>query len=162
PSLLEGTSDSRQYFKVVVEGPRAADEHWRSRVLVPFLAKPLYRLAANRAGSWNPVALALLVVNSAFCATAAWLLILLAEAFGLLVRSTIAGALVTPIRIASDERALETVSDIPRTLIDLVGSSLTWITFVWLLPFAVLGLSRLPKDAWRATALGAAGVLALV
>ena len=261
PSLLEGTSDARQYFKVVVDGPRAADEHWRSRVLVPFLAKPIYRLAAGRVGSWNPVALALLVVNAACCATAAWLLMLLAEGFGLpfstglvaalawllnfvvtnfllagmvdsadamlmtavllalqreswislpilgaigglaketfvplavlvacgwtwnaprkrwlfvaamgvagiavvmIVRSTIAGALVTPFQIAIDERQVQGLSDIPRAVAEFAGSGLMWITFLWLAPHALLGRSRLPAHAWRATALGVMGALALI
>jgi hypothetical protein len=261
PSRLEGTSDSRQYSTVVVDGPGAADEHWRSRILVPFLAKPIYRLAVGRVGSWNPAALALLVVNSAFCATAAWLLILLAEAFDLpfaiglvaafawllnfivtnfllagmvdsaeamlmiavlfalqrqswiwlpilgaigglaketfvplavlvacgwiwngprkrwlsvagmgvagiavvvIVRSTIAGGLVTPFHIASDERGLQGFSDIPRAVAEFAGSGLTWITFLWLVPPAVLGRSRLPTHAWRATALGVMGALALI
>ena len=261
PSLIEGTSDARQYFRVVVDGPGAADEHWRSRILVPLLATPIHRLAVGRVGSWNPVALALLVVNSAFCAAAASLLILLAEAFGLpfsigfvaalawllnfvvanfllagmvdsaeallmiglmlalqrqsgialpvlgaigglaketfvplavlvacgwiwagqrkrwpyvaamgatgiavvvLVRSTIAGTLVTPFHIVSDELGLEGVSDIPRALLEVVRSGVTWITFLWLVPPALPGLSGLPKDAWRATALGVIGALALV
>src|SRR5580704_13984603 len=52
PTKTVGMSDALQYSRLVVDGPQAAEGHWRYRVLVPFLAKPIYRLTAGRIGSW--------------------------------------------------------------------------------------------------------------
>src|SRR5438093_1077025 len=54
-------------------------EHFRYRILVPYLAKPLYWLAKDRVGSWHPILFALLVVNAIFTATAACLLVLIGQ-----------------------------------------------------------------------------------
>jgi hypothetical protein len=83
PTKAPGLSDSVQYFRLVVDGPEAARGHWRYRVLVPYLAKPIYHAAVGRLGSWNPVSFSLLVVNSAFCASTSALLIWVAQGFGL-------------------------------------------------------------------------------
>jgi len=74
PPATHGLSDSLQYYHLVEEGPHAAFGHWKYRILVPFLAKPIYWVVRGRLGSWNPTAFALLVVNSGFCAAAATLL----------------------------------------------------------------------------------------
>lgn len=73
PTSIPGLSDSLQYYKLVEYSPAAASGHWRYRVLVPYLAKPIYQMARGRLGTWNPISFALLVVNSIFCAAAAWL-----------------------------------------------------------------------------------------
>ena len=52
--------------------------HWRSRVLVPYLAKPVYWLAKRHIGSWNPISFGILIINSAFVAISAYLLIIIA------------------------------------------------------------------------------------
>lgn len=70
-----GNVDSAQYYQIVVGSPVDAIGHWRYRVLVPYLAKPIYWLAKGRVGSWDPVFVGLLVVNSAFVASTAFLLI---------------------------------------------------------------------------------------
>lgn len=68
-------SDVVQYADMVKLGaPAMEDGHWRYRVLVPYLAKPVLVLAEGRVGSWNAVSFALLVVNSGFCAATALLL----------------------------------------------------------------------------------------
>jgi len=72
PSLIPGLSDSAQYYRLVEYGPTAVTGHWRYRVLVPYLAKPVYWLARGRLGTWDPISFSLLVVNSFFCALAAW------------------------------------------------------------------------------------------
>jgi hypothetical protein len=74
PPSTPGLSDSLQYFRLVEDGPHAAFGHWRYRVLVPFLAKPIYWVARRRLGTWNPISFALLIVNSGFCAASAALL----------------------------------------------------------------------------------------
>jgi hypothetical protein len=79
PTSIRGLSDSLQYYKLVEYGPDVAVGHWRYRVLVPFLAKPVYWLSRGRLGSWDPIAFALLIVNSVFCAASAFLVSVLAH-----------------------------------------------------------------------------------
>jgi hypothetical protein len=74
--------DSRHYFQMVTDGPSASTGHWRYRVLVPFLAKPIARTVESHLGTWNSVSFSLLVVNSAFCASTALVLTLIAQACG--------------------------------------------------------------------------------
>jgi hypothetical protein len=78
PSQIEGTIDTAQYFNLVTAGPQDLAGHWRFRVLVPYLAKPIYWLANGRSGSWNPISFAILIINSTFVAVSAYLLITLA------------------------------------------------------------------------------------
>jgi uncharacterized membrane protein len=78
PPQIQGTSDSINYYNLVRTGPQDAQGHWRYRVLVPYLAKPFYWVAKSHTGSWNPIAFSLLLVNSAFVAISAYLVIILA------------------------------------------------------------------------------------
>ena len=78
PASIPGLSDSAQYYRLVQYGPAAATSHWKYRVLVPYLAKPIYSAARGRLGTWNPVSFALLMVNSFFCGCAAWIVSALA------------------------------------------------------------------------------------
>jgi hypothetical protein len=73
PTSVHGLLDSLQYYRLIQYGPEAATGHWKYRVLVPFLAKPIYWISRGHLGSWNPVAFALLIVNSIFCAASAFL-----------------------------------------------------------------------------------------
>lgn len=79
PTSIPGLSDSLQYYRLVQYGPEVATGHWRYRVLAPFLAKPIYWISRGRLGSWNPIAFALLIVNSIFCAASAFLISILAH-----------------------------------------------------------------------------------
>jgi hypothetical protein len=78
PPQVQGTSDSANYFNLVRTGPQDAGGHWRYRVLVPYLAKPIYWVSQTYIGSWNHISFALLVINSAFVGISAYLLIILA------------------------------------------------------------------------------------
>ena len=78
PRSVAGLSDTVQYFRIVEQSPAAAAGHFKYRVLVPYLAKPIYLLAQGRLGSWNATAFALLIVNSIFCAGTALLVSVLA------------------------------------------------------------------------------------
>ncbi len=89
PRSTAGLSDSVQYYKLVEQGPEAVTGHFKYRILVPYLAKPIYRIARGRIGSWNPTAFALLIVNSIFCAGAALFVSMLAY---MLSASSSAGA----------------------------------------------------------------------
>ncbi len=260
PPHASGLSDSAQYFRLVVDGPDAAEGHWRYRVLVPYLAKPIYHAAVGHLGTWNPVSFSLLVVDSAFCASSAMVLIWIAQEFGfswaagliaafcyllnfeianfqlagmvdageaflmvclalvlqrrawnvlpvlgvlgalaketfvpiaflfacgwvyrekrapwlqiagmavagiatvMIVHSIVDGHQVTPLQITSDERAAYGLTDMVRNSFHILGSWVTWITFLWMAPLAARGMARLPRQAIYASALGLAAALAL-
>ncbi|HYN80342.1 MAG TPA: hypothetical protein VES88_02495 [Gemmatimonadaceae bacterium] len=73
PKEVEGLRDTRRYVEML-EGTAGWTTQQELRVLVPFLARPIYRAAVGRVGTWSPEFLALLIVNSAFVAWAAVLL----------------------------------------------------------------------------------------
>jgi len=58
-------ADATEYSKMVRNEGGVAP-HFRHRVLVPYLARPIFRAATGRVGSWNPAYFALLLVNSWF------------------------------------------------------------------------------------------------
>jgi hypothetical protein len=84
PRTRVANDSASLYHDLVVGQPSALTEgggaFYENRVLVPWLARPIYRLANGRSGSWHPVFFALLVVNAAFLALAATLLVRLAGA----------------------------------------------------------------------------------
>lgn len=64
-----GLEDLQKYAGMVISHPIVdVNDHTRYRVLVPYLARPIYRAANNHAGTWDPIMLSLLVVNSLFVA----------------------------------------------------------------------------------------------
>lgn len=73
PRSVPGLSDSIGYYSLVTGADLAGDES--HRVLVPYLAKPVYWLAKGHLSTWNPVSFALLAANSFFIATTAYLLV---------------------------------------------------------------------------------------
>lgn len=73
PRSVPGLFDSTGYYSLVTGSDLTGDES--HRVLVPYLAKPIYWMANGHLHSWNPVFFALLVVNSFFIATTAYFLV---------------------------------------------------------------------------------------
>ena len=74
PRSTPGLSDSIGYYALVTGGGNRADEE-SHRVLVPYLAKPVYWMARGHLRTWDPVFFALLVVNAFFVATTAFILV---------------------------------------------------------------------------------------
>ena len=76
-----GLDDVLTYSALVTSPPAPdLDQHMQFRVLVPYLARPIYRVAKGRIGTWDPIMFGLLVVDSfftAFTALGAALLFLL-------------------------------------------------------------------------------------
>lgn len=68
--------DASEYSKMV-KGEGDIAIHFRHRVLVPYLARPIFRAAVGRVGSWDPAYFALLMVNSFFVAGTAFVLFVL-------------------------------------------------------------------------------------
>lgn len=254
PSKTPATADTQRYFEAVVSGS-VHNDHFDYRVMVPYMARPIYRLVVGHTGTWNPVSFSLLVVNSAFCSSSALMLVYLSIAFGLtsatgfiagfaylanfnvanaqlaglvdssetffvtvlmfvlwrrawnllpivagvgaLTKETfvpisflfvvgwvwkekdrpwiqIAGmvlagmAMITavafllthrwimPLQTAVESEAIDWLS-----FIRPLGSWAVWLTFIWLVPFAFLGRSMMPKAALSATLLAFLGVYAM-
>ena len=75
-----GLTDVQGYAKVVTEGSSSnVDDIIRFRVLVPYLARPIYRAVNGHLGSWDPVMFGLLAVDSAFVAGTSVLLAMTVE-----------------------------------------------------------------------------------
>jgi hypothetical protein len=75
PRETGGLSDTRAYYTMVTQGPVAVLGHVRYRVLIPLMARPVYRIFRSRTGTWEPVFFGLLVVNAFFTATTARLIV---------------------------------------------------------------------------------------
>lgn len=67
--------DWEGYYHAVQGQSVQADFPFNERILVPAVARPFAALAQGRLGTWNPVWFGLLVANSLFLATAAYLLL---------------------------------------------------------------------------------------
>lgn len=78
PRQVTGLYDTRAYYAMVTGDPLQSDQTDLShRVLVPWLARPVYWLTNGHLKTWDAVFFALLVVNSFFIATSAFLLVAL-------------------------------------------------------------------------------------
>jgi hypothetical protein len=73
-----GGLDDVVTYAGLVTTPPAPDlnQHMQFRILVPYLARPIYRMAKNHLGSWDPIMFGLLVVNSFFVALTVTLLLI--------------------------------------------------------------------------------------
>lgn len=73
-----GLDDVLTYAALVTAPPVAdARDHTQFRLLVPYLARPVYRVVQGRIGSWDPVMFALQVVDALFVSGTVTLLMLL-------------------------------------------------------------------------------------
>ena len=77
PRQTPGRSDVTIYASLVTGTASVDAGHVRFRVLVPWLAKPLYMLAQGRVATWDPVMFGLLVADSLFVAATAVLIVIL-------------------------------------------------------------------------------------
>src|SRR4030081_3391146 len=75
PRQTPGLSDVKTYASLVTGTASPDAGHVRFRVLVPWLAKPFYRLAQGRFATWDPVMFGLLVADSLFVAGTAVLIV---------------------------------------------------------------------------------------
>ena len=86
PRQTPGLSDVKIYASLVTgtaTGTASSDAgHVRFRVLVPWLARPFYRLAHGRFATWDPVMFGLLVADSLFVTGTAVLIVILGVILG--------------------------------------------------------------------------------
>lgn len=77
PRDVPGLYDAKAYYAMVTNQPLQRDQaDLGHRVLVPYLARPIYKAARNHLHTWDPAFFALLVVNAFFTATTALLILL--------------------------------------------------------------------------------------
>ena len=77
PRQTPGLSDVKIYASLVTGTASPDAGHVRFRVLVPWLARPFYRLAQGRFATWDSVMFGLLVADSLFVAGTAVLIVIL-------------------------------------------------------------------------------------
>lgn len=77
PRTTPGLSDVKTYAAMVVGAPTPGYEHMQFRVLVPWIARLVYRVTEGHAGSWDPVLFGLLTADSLFVALTALLIVVL-------------------------------------------------------------------------------------
>ena len=71
-----GLEDVITYAGMVTATPNPdANPHMQFRILVPYLARPIYRAARGHVGTWDALLFALLLVDSLFTALTAILLV---------------------------------------------------------------------------------------
>jgi len=71
-----GLEDVVTYANLITSPPTPDPaEHMQFRILVPYLARPIYRMAKGRIGTWDPIMFGLLMVNAFFTAFTAILLV---------------------------------------------------------------------------------------
>jgi len=75
PRVAPGLSDVQSYAAMVTGTPTSGPEHVKFRVLVPWMARCVYRAAKGHVGSWNPVMFGLVAVDSLFEAATALLIV---------------------------------------------------------------------------------------
>jgi len=145
-----GLTDVRAYYALVEGKPEQIKDHRRHRVLVPLLARPFYRLAMGRLGTWDPVLVGLLAANALLTATTTLLLIRLGDP-----RTSLLGGMLYLLNFDTANMKLAGLVDSGEGgfLLAVVASLLAgrW----WLLPlWGVLG--ALAKESFVVFAFGLA------
>jgi hypothetical protein len=114
--------DQEGFHDMVVSGmrPERAVGH---RMLVPWLARPIYLAAKGHVGTWNPVFFALLVVNAALVGACAVLLIALAQRVGCDVATALLAALLYFVNFAVPNYFLAAYVDSAEAL------AVIWLTY---------------------------------
>ena len=106
-TTVEGCSDSVQYSRLVSgDVDPSVGYLLRTRVLVPWVAKPFFWIAQGRVGSWNPVAFGLLVSSSLFTATGALILLLFGKTYVPSLETAFAGTLLYLLNFAVSNKQL--------------------------------------------------------
>lgn len=80
PSSTEFLDDSTVYASLLQNGLQAVNsDHRSTRLLVPFMARPIYLLAEGNVGSWNSIQFSMLMIGAFFCALIAVYLVRISE-----------------------------------------------------------------------------------
>ncbi len=147
PGQVPGLTDVKTYAAMVTGEAIPGQEHMRYRVLVPFLAKPFYRLAQGRVRSWDPINFGLLIADSLFVAGTAVLIIILGLSQLGDYATSFAAALLYMVNFCVPNMRLAGLVDAGEGFFLL---ALFWVLSdrrLWLLP-AVLVLGAVTKESF--------------
>lgn len=148
PRAAGGLSDTSVYYDLAVHGASAAqDQQLKYRVLIPMLSRPVTRLARGHIGSWEPVFFGFLVVNAAFTALTALLLVLIGRKLGMVEGAALFAASLYLLNFETANIRLSGMVDSGEGLA-LVGMVWSLVTGrLWLLPFWA-GLGAVSKETF--------------
>jgi hypothetical protein len=156
PRATPGLSDAAVYYRLVA-GEEVLAREMRFRVLVPSVAKLVYKLTARFLDNPRAVFLALLISNSIFCATTACLLVAVGIRVSGSLATTLLGATLYLLNFAVMHLQLAGMVDAGEACLILAVVVTLFGRRWWLLPlWGVVG--ALAKE----TFLPLAGVLPLV
>lgn len=140
PQRTPGLSDVQPYAALVTGQPNAGSDHMRFRVLVPWLARPVYHLARGRSGSWDPAMLGLLSVDSIFVAATATLIVIMGAVELASYPTALVGALLYLVNFAVPNLQLAGLVDAGEGFFLLIVFWSLVESKLWpLLPVALLG-----------------------
>jgi hypothetical protein len=107
PTTVEGCSDSLQYHRLVSgEVDPSVGHQLRTRVLLPWVARPFDSIAQGRVGTWNPIAFGLLVASALFTATGVLILLSIGKACVPSPQTAFAGSLLYLLNFAVSSKQL--------------------------------------------------------
>jgi hypothetical protein len=137
PRVPGNNSDSTDYYAMVTGDVQQVN--FRSyRVLVPYSARPLYRMASGHLQQWDPVFLALLIVNSLFTAAAALLLVSIGDRVTGDYGTAVLGAMIYLLNFAVANFQLAGLVDSGEALF-MMAVAWTLVAFRWpLLPLLAI------------------------
>jgi hypothetical protein len=135
PGRFDKLFDPGAYASMVTGAPLIdVQQDLGHRILVPYLARPIYWIVRDHLNSWNPAYFSLLVVNSFFTASTAWLLTLT----GRIIAVNQAVALIAPfLYLGNFVVANLHLSGNVDSSIDFVLMAITWSLLAnrwWTLP----------------------------
>ena len=140
PRVVPGLSDVQSYAAMVTGTPSPGPDHMKFRVLVPWMARPLYRLAQGHVRSWDPVMFGLVAVDALFEAATALLIVWLGTRILGSSPVALAGALLYMVNFAVPNMRLAGLVDAGEGFFLLVVYACLSEFEFWPLPFiAILG-----------------------
>ena len=136
-----GMEDVVTYAEMVTTPPTPdLNQHMQFRVLIPYLARPVYQIAKNHIGTWDPIMFALLAVNSIFVALTVTVLLMVVH--GVLGNYAVAlgSALIYLLNFAVPNLRLAGLVDAGEGFFLMVLVWSLWREDYWALPiWAVIG-----------------------
>jgi hypothetical protein len=152
--------DAAQYRRMVVDGAGASYPPFSDRVLIPALARPLYRLLQGKLGTWDAAYFALLVVNSAFLAGTALLVFTLGKRT-LPPGAALVAALLFLLNFSVSNQFLAGLVDSGEAFFLSAIVLALFLNRWWMLPIFV-GIGSLAKETVLPFAIGMAVIWAAV
>ncbi|WP_109488147.1 hypothetical protein [Occallatibacter savannae] len=136
PRDVPGLYDAKAYCAMVMNQSLQEDQRdLGHRILVPYLARPVYWLAKGRLHSWNPAFFALLTVNAFFTAWTALLIVLVGRSVAG-QRIGLIGALLFLVNFATVNLNLAGYVDSAVTCMLMAMAWAMLSNRWWVLPFA--------------------------